>query len=182
MAVSKPLITKASSVFWVLTILLGYGDVRSSENIPVSSPNSRPSSISAQFDEKEFEPYNNKNKGTASIAGQAFLVTRSKEAKFEPGGSVLLIPVTSHTEGWFEEYVLRQGSCTALKGERSPEKEHGLCRKQMLEYARPRDKRLDSYLRSTRANPTGHFWFSRLPPGQYFITAPITWSTHGDND
>ena len=31
------------------------------------------------------------------------------------------------------------------------------------------EKRLVPYLRTTRANPTGHFWFTKIPAGQYYI-------------
>lgn len=29
------------------------------------------------------------------------------------------------------------------------------------------------YLRTTRANPTGHFWFTKIPAGRYYIVSLI---------
>lgn len=35
------------------------------------------------------------------------------------------------------------------------------------------DKRLIPYLRMTRANPTGHFWFTKVPAGRYYVVSPL---------
>jgi hypothetical protein len=35
------------------------------------------------------------------------------------------------------------------------------------------EKRLAPYLRTTRANPTGHFWFTKIPAGRYYIVSLI---------
>ena len=35
------------------------------------------------------------------------------------------------------------------------------------------EKRLAPYLRTTRANPTGHFWFTKIPAGRYYIVSRI---------
>jgi hypothetical protein len=35
------------------------------------------------------------------------------------------------------------------------------------------EKRLAPYLRMTRANPTGHFWFTKIPAGRYYIVSLI---------
>jgi hypothetical protein len=32
---------------------------------------------------------------------------------------------------------------------------------------------LAPYLRTTRANPTGHFWFTKIPAGRYYIVSLI---------
>jgi len=32
---------------------------------------------------------------------------------------------------------------------------------------------LTPYLRTTRANPTGHFWFTKIPTGRYYIVSMI---------
>jgi hypothetical protein len=34
-------------------------------------------------------------------------------------------------------------------------------------------KRLPPYLRTTRANPTGHFWFTQIPAGRYYLVSLI---------
>jgi hypothetical protein len=35
------------------------------------------------------------------------------------------------------------------------------------------EKRLVPYLRTTRANPTGHFWFTKIPAGRYYVLSLI---------
>ncbi len=35
------------------------------------------------------------------------------------------------------------------------------------------EKRLDPYRRTTRANPTGHFWFTKIPAGRYYLVSLI---------
>jgi hypothetical protein len=35
------------------------------------------------------------------------------------------------------------------------------------------EKRLAPYLRTTRTNPTGHFWFIKIPAGRYYIVSLI---------
>ena len=35
------------------------------------------------------------------------------------------------------------------------------------------EKRLAPYLRTTRATPTGHFWFTKIPAGRYYIISLI---------
>ena len=35
------------------------------------------------------------------------------------------------------------------------------------------EKRLAPYLRTTRANPTGHFWFTKIPAGRYYLVSLI---------
>jgi hypothetical protein len=32
---------------------------------------------------------------------------------------------------------------------------------------------LAPYLRTTRVNPTGHFWFTKIPAGRYYIVSLI---------
>ena len=35
------------------------------------------------------------------------------------------------------------------------------------------EKRLVPYLRTTRANPTGYFWFTKIPAGRYYLVSLI---------
>jgi hypothetical protein len=35
------------------------------------------------------------------------------------------------------------------------------------------EKRLVPYRRTTRANPTGHFWFTKIPAGRYYVLSLI---------
>ncbi len=134
-------------------------------------------SIQAPFKEQEFAPYEKKKKGTASISGQAFLVTRGNDVKYQPGGYVALVPETSYTREWFEKYVQEQGSCSFDTSEDDTlSKDQKECRlPQRIFRIILGDKRLSPYVRFTSANPNGHFWFNKVPPGRYFITTVITW-------
>jgi hypothetical protein len=144
---------------------------------PPSVPPLSPLSIQAPFKEREFAPYEKTKKGTASISGQGFLVTRGKEVIYQPGDEVALVPETAYTREWFDKYVQRQGSCSFGISEddklSKDQKECGL--PQYILRMVLGDKRLSPYVRFTRANPTGHFWFNKVPPGRYFIVTRITW-------
>ncbi len=135
-------------------------------------------SIQAPFIEQEFVPYEKKKKkGTASISGQAFITKGNKEVRFQPGGDVMLVPKSPYTREWLEKYVQKQGSCV-VEPSADPtlskdEKECGL--PHHIFALLVNDKRLVPYLRFTRASPTGHFWFNKVPPGRYFIVTVITW-------
>jgi hypothetical protein len=38
------------------------------------------------------------------------------------------------------------------------------------------------YLRTTRANPTGHFWFTKIPAGRYDLVSLIEGGTGSHQD
>jgi len=126
------------------------------------------------LNEGELSPY--RLKGRASIAGQAFLVTHLNKIFIQPGGVVVLLPVTRQTREWFEQAVQR-GPCPSEpdpggspgKGLTAPMPACG--REAVL--AMLGDKSLAAYVRTTRTNPSGHFWFTKLPAGRYFIISPI---------
>lgn len=44
------------------------------------------------------------------------------------------------------------------------------------------DKRLLPYLRVTRANPTGHFWFTKVPAGRYYVVSLLEGSGGAHQD
>lgn len=44
------------------------------------------------------------------------------------------------------------------------------------------DKRLIPYLRTTRANPTGHFWFTKVPAGRYYVVSLLEGSSGARQD
>lgn len=118
-----------------------------------------------------------KQKGRSSLAGQAFLVSPSGKAITQAGAPVHLIPITPYTRYWFDHNI-RATSCSATDTPVSPESaaaaprsptdcpQEALTRLQM-------EKRLSPYLRTTRANPTGHFWFTKIPAGRYYIVSLI---------
>jgi len=124
--------------------------------------------------EKDFFPYKQKGRGT--LAGQTFLGSPSGKAITQAGAPVHLIPITPYTRHWFDHSV-RTTSCSAIGTPASPENaaaprtptdcaREALTRLQM-------EKRLAPYLRTTKANPTGHFWFTKIPAGRYYIVSLI---------
>lgn len=126
------------------------------------------------FIEKDLFPY--KQKGRSTLTGQAFLSSPSGKAITQAGTPVHLIPMTPYTRYWFDHNV-RTTSCSATEPPASPETtatprtptdcpQEALTRLQM-------EKRLLPYLRTTRANPTGHFWFTKIPAGRYYILSLI---------
>ena len=126
------------------------------------------------LNEKDLFPY--KQKGRGALAGQAFLGSPSGKAITQAGTLVHLIPITPYTRHWFD-HTVRTTSCSAtgtLAAAESAAAPHppadcaheALTRLQM-------EKRLVPYLRTTRANPTGHFWFTKIPAGRYYIISLI---------
>ena len=126
------------------------------------------------LNEKDLFPY--KQKGRGALAGQAFLGSPSGKAITQAGTPVHLIPITPYTRYWFD-HSARTTSCSATETPASPESaaaprtptdcpQEALARLQM-------EKRLAPYLRTTRSNPTGHFWFTKIPAGRYYIVSLI---------
>lgn len=166
----------------LVAVLLGNNPAalgQESQVPPPSAPSLPPLSIQAPFNEQEFAPYERKKKkGTASISGQAFMVTEGKDVKYQPGETVALVPETSYTREWFEKYVQKQGLCSFARST-----DYKALSKDQIDCEIPQhyfwvflgDKRLVPYVRITRTNPTGHFWFNKVLPGRYFIATVITW-------
>ncbi len=126
------------------------------------------------FNEKDFFAY--KQKGRSTLAGQAFLSSPSGKAITQAGAPVHLIPITPYTRYWFDHNV-RTTSCSAAETPASAEPataprtptdcpQEALTRLQL-------EKRLVPHIRTTRANPTGHFWFTKIPAGRYYIVSLI---------
>jgi hypothetical protein len=126
------------------------------------------------LNEKDFFPY--KAKGRATLAGQAFLGSPSGKAITQAGVPIHLIPVTPYTRHWFDHNV-RTVSC--LSTDPAPPAEVAVAPRSLSDCAHDAltrlrtEKRLAPYLRVTRANPTGHFWFSKIPAGRYYIVSLI---------
>jgi hypothetical protein len=126
------------------------------------------------FNEKDLFAY--KQKGRSTLAGQAFLVSPSGKAITQPGAPVHLIPITPYTRHWFDHNV-RTTSCSATDTPASTETATAPrtptdCARETLTLLQT-EKRLTPYLRTTRANPTGHFWFTKIPAGRYYIISLI---------
>lgn len=151
-------------------ILLLAGGVGLNQGAAVeSSPASPPA-----FTEKEFFAY--KQKGHGALAGQVFLGASSGKAITQAGAPVHLIPVTKYTRYWFDHSV-RASACSS-PGDAAPPESTGSghqpanCAHEALRQLEM-DKRILPYLRTTRANPTGHFWFTKIPAGRYYIVSVI---------
>ena len=127
------------------------------------------------LNEKDLFAYKQKGRGT--LTGQAFLVSPSGKAITQPGTPVHLIPITPYTRYWFDHNV-RATSCSATETPASPENAAATprtptdCPHEALTRLQT-EKRLIPYLRTTRANPTGHFWFTKIPAGRYYLVSRI---------
>lgn len=126
------------------------------------------------LNEKDFFPY--KAKGRATLAGQAFLGSPSGKAITQAGVPIHLIPITPYTRHWFDHNV-RTVSCSST--DPAPPAEGTVAPRSLSDCAHDAltrlraEKRLAPYLRMTRANPTGHFWFTKIPAGRYYIVSLI---------
>ena len=124
------------------------------------------------LNEKELFPY--KLKGRATATGQVFLTVPSGKAVTQAGVPVYLIPTVPYTRHWFERNV-RAGACpvkedgSSIEPSTPPIPLADCLRAVMTQLLT--DKRLTPYLRTTRANPTGHFWFTKVPSGRYYIVS-----------
>ena len=155
----------------LVVVLLGNNPSALGQETQAQSP-SAPPQLTTPFSEKELVPY--KNKGTAAIGDQAYIATVGG-VMYSPGGSVTLVPATEYTKDWFRKYVLEDGQGYCGPDEIDHERVKDECLNRVFASSLPPDKRINPYLRLARANPTGHFWFSKLPAGKYFIVAFITW-------
>ncbi len=126
------------------------------------------------FNEKDFFPY--KQKGRSTLTGQAFLASPSGKAITQAGAPVHLIPMTPYTRYWFDHNV-RTTSCATTEPLTSSEtaatpRPPTDCPQEALTRLQT-EKRLTPYLRTTRASPTGHFWFTKIPAGRYYLVSLI---------
>lgn len=158
-------------------LLIGCSLVASAEAAPPSPPN--PST----FNEKELFAY--KAKGHGSAAGQVFLRAVSGKAVTQAGASIVLIPTSSYTRAWFDKQV-RESACPSKGGSSSTEAPTAQssvveCLRTVMDHVLT-DKRLLPYLRVTRANPTGHFWFTKVPAGRYYVVSLLEGSGGAHQD
>jgi hypothetical protein len=131
------------------------------------------------FNEKELFAYRAKGRGSA--AGQVFLRASSGKAVTQAGASIYLIPMVSYTRYWFDKNV-RDYSCPSKSSESLMTQESPAeCLRAIMAQLLT-DKRLIPYLRTTRANPTGHFWFTKVPAGRYYVVSPLEGSGGAHQD
>ena len=126
------------------------------------------------LNEKDLFAYKQKGRGT--LTGQAFLVSPSGKAITQPGAPVHLIPITPYTRYWFDHNV-KTTSCSTTEPPASSEnaatqRTSTDCPQEALTRLQT-EKRITPYLRTTRANPTGHFWFTKIPAGRYYLVSLI---------
>ena len=142
-----------------------------------TEPSNTPPAKTAQppiLNEKDFFSYKQKGRGT--LAGQAFLSSPSGKAITQAGAPIHLIPMAPYTRYWFDHQV-KTTSCSATGTQASAEstaapRPPADCAHEALTRLQT-EKRLAPYLRTTRANPTGHFWFTKVPAGRYYIVSLI---------
>ncbi|MBK9306869.1 MAG: hypothetical protein IPM58_07240 [Nitrospira sp.] len=141
----------------------------SDPSVPAAEP---PPANPPALNEKELFSYKPKGRGAAT--GQVFLSSPSGKAVTQAGVPVYLIPRIAHTRDWFNRYV-RVTACPPHSVVSFPDNSavpapSGDCLRDVLSQLLT-EKRLVPYLRTTRANPTGHFWFTKLPAGRYYIVS-----------
>ena len=153
---------------FVLFLLLASLCPLSGQALEPTSPNQPP------LNEKDFFSY--KQKGRSSLTGQAFLSSPSGKAITQAGAPIHLIPMTPYTRYWFDRSV-RATLCAATGTQASAENTAAPrpptdCAQEALTRLQT-EKRLIPYLRTTRTNPTGHFWFTKIPAGRYYLVSLI---------
>ncbi len=105
------------------------------------------------FDEAEYHRY--AGTGTAAISGEAFLKTRGGDVKIGAGSTVTLDPATRYAREWFT----KEGNAWRTHNNLPP------------------DPRFVQFRRTTVCDQHGHFTFSDLPAGRYFVRSTVTWET-----
>ena len=164
--------------YWFICLLL-IGSFHAAPAQAVVSGSSSPPT----FNEKELFAF--RAKGRSSAAGQVFLRTSSGKAVTQAGVSLYLIPTVQYTRSWFDKYV-RPNFCSSKSEASSSEPRiiqgsaaeclHAVMAQLLTE------KRLIPYLRTTRANPTGHFWFTKVPVGRYYIVSLLEGAGNAHQD
>jgi hypothetical protein len=152
--------------FCLVVLLFGDLNVTIAFEPPVSPP---PPNAARQSSGRK-DTKSDKHKGRASITGQTFLVTDTNKAVHQPGGLVVLLAVTRLTRDWFDRTItgFDCGPDAAASIDRRSD-----CRHEAL-HALLENKRLAALARTTRTNPTGHFWFVKVNPGKYYVISPIS--------
>jgi len=118
--------------------------------------------------------------GTATIRGQAFLKTVDGTVKYAAGCTILLNPVTSYSNQWYNEYYLSiQRRTNAARKDffagmavASQHMDWNLI--EWKKIPKP-DNRLDNYVAKAIADGEGRFEFKNVPAGEYYVATSITW-------
>ena len=96
-----------------------------------------------------------KKSGNAKITGQVFLKTRGGDVKYGAGEEVALVPKTSYTTEYHDA---------------------GMAGYNVINV----DARYKQSVSRTQADGSGHFAFSHVAPGNYYLQSKVTW-IYGNN-
>lgn len=91
-----------------------------------------------------------KQTGTASVTGQAFLRTKGGDVKVGAGSEILLIPVTTYSQVFYNAYKAHRP-------------------------LGPTDPEVKKYTLRTQADATGSFEFKSVPEGSYYVAGDVVW-------
>jgi len=89
--------------------------------------------------------------GTGIVEGQGFLKTLGGDVKKAAGEEIVLNPVTSYSNFWYENSYLKGHPLSTY------------------------DQRYEDYWITTIADGDGKFKFSNIPPGEYYAVTKVTW-------
>jgi len=89
--------------------------------------------------------------GKSVIKGYAFFKTKDGDIKTAAGNEVILNPVTSYSNQWYEQDYLQRNRLAEA------------------------DPRLWQYTKKKTADAEGRFIFNDVPPGDYYLVATILW-------
>lgn len=89
--------------------------------------------------------------GTGIVDGQVFMKTVGGDVKYGAGSQVVLNPITSYSEHWY--HTIYEIHAPIQDG----------------------DPRQAAYIRTTRADGSGNFQFTEVPPGRYFLSSEVRW-------
>jgi len=99
-------------------------------------------------------PY--QKKGSGSISGVVKIDTTAGTFVAGEGTQILLTPATRYALGRFQEYVVDKNEL-------------------------PPNQRGAELVWFTRVDAAGRFRFQGLPPGEYLLASPLTWSPSGNS-
>jgi len=73
------------------------------------------------------------------------------DVKYGAGSNVILNPITSYSEHWYHTMY------------------------EVHAPLQPGDDRQLAYIKTTKADGSGNFQFTDVPPGRYFLTSEVRW-------
>ena len=89
--------------------------------------------------------------GNANVTGQAFIKASDGTLHYPDNAKARLNPVTSYSKQWYEVNYLKRKNISLA------------------------DPRYLEYVYKAEFDKEGHFSFSHIPAGKYYVSAPIFW-------